>query len=52
MDAWSDHGAAPEQFIAADGLHHNNLGYHCIAMALAGRIAAAVSAPISVAASH
>jgi acyl-CoA thioesterase I len=52
MDAWSRAGAAPAEFIAVDGLHHNDLGYHCLAMALAHRIVEAVGAPVSVAASR
>jgi acyl-CoA thioesterase-1 len=49
MDAWSDGGAKPGLFTAADGLHHNDLGYSCVARALARMIAAAVGAPVTVA---
>jgi len=52
MDRWSGRGRKPEDFLAADGLHHNDLGYRCIATALAERIAAAVDTPVSIATSH
>ena len=52
MDAWSDEGAKPGQFIASDDLHQNDLGYLCVAQALAHQIAAAVNAPIAVSASR
>ena len=35
MDTWMNNGAPYDLFIAADGLHHNDLGYHCLAKALA-----------------
>jgi lysophospholipase L1-like esterase len=38
MRAWSHEGAPPVQFIASDGLHHNDRGYHCIAQSLASAI--------------
>jgi lysophospholipase L1-like esterase len=44
MDAWSEEGAKPGLFTAADGLHHNNLGYECIALALSREIVAAMTA--------
>jgi lysophospholipase L1-like esterase len=52
MDAWQRMGAAPLRFVASDGLHHNDLGYHCVAAALAQAIGAAVRAPVSMAARH
>ena len=52
MDAWSDEGAKPGLFTASDGLHHNDLGYLCVAQALARQIAAAVSGPLAVSASR
>jgi lysophospholipase L1-like esterase len=52
MDAWSDEGAKPGLFTASDGLHHNDLGYLCVAQALAREIAAAVSGPLAVSASR
>jgi acyl-CoA thioesterase I len=50
MDLWSDAGAQPSRFIASDELHHNDLGYLCVAQVLARQIAAAVSAPAAVSA--
>lgn len=52
MDVWSDDGAKPELFIAADGLHHNDLGYLCVSQTLARQIATAVGEPQSVSASR
>jgi acyl-CoA thioesterase-1 len=52
MDFWSDEGAKPSLFIASDGLHHNDLGYLCVAQALARQIVIAVSAPVAVSASR
>lgn len=34
MRAWSEEGAASVDFVATDGLHHNDRGYACIARAL------------------
>ena len=42
MDGWAEEGAPSLQFVAIDGLHHNNRGYHCVAEALAGEIVTAV----------
>jgi lysophospholipase L1-like esterase len=52
MDAWSDEGDEPSLFTAADGLHHNDLGYLCVSQALARQIASAVSGPLAVSASR
>lgn len=38
MDAWRAEGAPYARFIAADGLHQNDLGYRCVAAALANAI--------------
>ena len=38
MRAWRRDGTAFAQFIAADGLHHNDRGYFCVAEALANAI--------------
>jgi acyl-CoA thioesterase I len=35
MDRWSAGGAPPDAMLAADGLHHNDRGYACLAAALA-----------------
>ena len=40
MDGWRNAGQPYKTFISADGLHHNDLGYHCVAQALAGSIIA------------
>jgi acyl-CoA thioesterase I len=42
MTAWSQEGAPAPGFIAADGLHHNDRGYVCVADALAEAILHAV----------
>lgn len=44
MRAWDQAGAPPAEFIATDGLHHNDLGYHCVATALARSIVAGLQA--------
>ncbi len=38
MAAWGQEGASALTFIAADGLHHNDRGYVCVADALADAI--------------
>lgn len=38
MDAWAREGTPPGALIAADGLHHNDRGYGCVAVALAAAI--------------
>lgn len=38
MDQWQQDGHPYSQFISSDGVHHNNLGYRCLAKALAGSI--------------
>lgn len=52
MDAWDRAGASYHAFIAPDGLHHNDLGYACVARTLARRIADAVSPPVALSASR
>jgi lysophospholipase L1-like esterase len=42
MDEWAEAGAPYLDFVASDGLHHNDLGYRCFADALARSIAHAV----------
>lgn len=42
MDRWRAEGYGYERFLAADGLHHNDLGYRCVAEALAEAIVAAL----------
>jgi lysophospholipase L1-like esterase len=38
MLAWANAGAPAALFIAADGMHHNDRGYHCVAQSLARAI--------------
>ncbi len=38
MDRWRTDGFPYDRFIADDGLHHNDYGYHCLAAALASAI--------------
>ena len=45
MDAWRDAGYPYDRFTSGDKLHHNDLGYRCIAEALAGSIVAGLSDP-------
>lgn len=44
MQAWSEAGVPPSEFIASDGLHHNDRGYYCVATALAREIIQGLSA--------
>jgi acyl-CoA thioesterase I len=52
MDSWNGEGAPFARFIAADGLHHNDLGYACFARVLAARIADSVHTAFSLSASR
>jgi acyl-CoA thioesterase-1 len=54
MRAWHRDGASLADFIAADGLHHNDRGYLCVAAALAKVILAGVapSQPVTAALSR
>ncbi len=45
MERWKQLGYSLDQFIASDGLHHNDFGYACIAKALAASIKASLAAP-------
>lgn len=38
MDQWQQDGHPYMEFMSADGLHHNDTGYRCVAKALAGAI--------------
>jgi lysophospholipase L1-like esterase len=40
MEAWAKAGQPYGHFISSDGLHHNDLGYRCLADSLAGAITA------------
>jgi len=44
MQAWEQGGDPSAEFIAADGLHHNDRGYYCVATALAREIVAGLAA--------
>lgn len=52
MDQWQQQGYPYGLFVAPDGLHHNDLGYRCIALALARTIAAALSPAADVTSAH
>jgi lysophospholipase L1-like esterase len=43
MQEWTQQGAPLVQFIASDGLHHNDHGYRCVAQSLAAAIARSVT---------
>ena len=43
MDVWQDEGFPYAQFLAEDGIHHNDRGYACMARALAAAIVEGVS---------
>ena len=44
MQAWEQGGHSLASFLAPDGLHHNNHGYHCVARALATSLIAGMAA--------
>jgi lysophospholipase L1-like esterase len=52
MDAWGEEGNPPALFLASDGMHHNDLGYLCVAESLAQQIIAAVTPPAAMSASR
>jgi acyl-CoA thioesterase-1 len=45
MDRWQVAGYPYQQFISPDGLHHNDLGYRCLAEAIALSVMEAMRAP-------
>lgn len=45
MDQWQFSGHPYGEFISDDGVHHNDLGYRCVARALASAILAGLNAP-------
>lgn len=49
MRRWAEAGAAPGEFLAQDGLHHNDRGYDCLAAALARGLVGALHPPAVVA---
>jgi acyl-CoA thioesterase-1 len=44
MQAWDQYGVPSSEFIAPDGLHHNDHGYYCVATTLARDIIQGLSA--------
>jgi acyl-CoA thioesterase I len=52
MQAWDHDGAPLAQFIATDGLHHNDRGYLCVAQSLAQAIVTALAPAHAVTASR
>jgi lysophospholipase L1-like esterase len=51
MAEWQREGASYDRFISPDRMHHNDLGYRCVANAMAGAIAAGLG-PDRVAVAH
>lgn len=47
MDDWAAGGRPYQEFISSDGLHHNNLGYRCVAQALAGTLLSGLDRPVA-----
>jgi lysophospholipase L1-like esterase len=45
MRRWEEEGVPPAAFLVADGLHHNDRGYDCLAAALARSLVAALHQP-------
>ena len=45
MDQWQFSGHPYNEFISDDGVHHNDLGYRCVAQALASAILAGLNSP-------
>ncbi len=52
MREWGKEGAPPVDFVATDGLHHNDRGYDCVARSMAQEIVAALRDPKTVSASR
>jgi len=49
MDQWRLGGHTYEEFLSGDGIHHNDLGYRCVARALASAILDGLSQPLTLA---
>lgn len=49
MRAWAEEGVPPPEVLAADGLHHNDRGYACLAEALATALLRAADGPTRIA---
>lgn len=52
MDQWQRDGFPYAQFVSDDGLHHNDLGYNCVAKALSAAIVAGLGPDNQVALFH
>ncbi len=52
MDEWQHDGFPYRRFVSDDGLHHNDLGYDCIAKALAAAITTGIGPDSKVASAH
>lgn len=52
MREWGKEGAPPIDFLATDGLHHNDRGYDCVARSIAQEIVAALADTKTVSASR
>lgn len=52
MRDWGKEGAPPIDFVAADGLHHNDRGYLCLARSMADEIVAALADTTTLSASR
>lgn len=52
MDEWQRDGAPYARFVSDDGLHHNDLGYTCVAKALAAAIVSGLGPDSKVALVH
>ena len=46
MDTWKRDGSPYDLYISGDGLHHNDLGYRCVAQALAATVVAGLNQPV------
>ncbi len=45
MDEWNQEGSPYASFVSPDFVHHNDLGYHCVAAALANSLAQGLGRP-------
>ena len=52
MQAWLREGAPFTEFLASDGLHHNDHGYFCVAQSLAQLMLAGLAPPHKLTASR
>lgn len=47
MDGWAEAGTPPEAMLTADGLHHNDRGYACLAAAVADSLISGLPAQVA-----